>query len=194
MLRAVAVFCGSSLGHDPRHRDAARALADVLVRRGIALVYGGGRVGLMGELADAVFAGGGRVIGVIPAFLRTKELLHPRIAPGDLLVPETLFKRKEWMIERADAFVTMAGGLGTLDELFEVVTLAQLGRHAKPCGLLNVAGYFDPLLEQLRRAIDEGFLDRRHVELLRVHAEPAALVAELAEREDPAGGAGRSGA
>jgi uncharacterized protein (TIGR00730 family) len=181
-VRALAAFCGSSPGRDPRHRAAAHALGGELARRGIALVYGGGRVGLMGELADAVFAAGGRVIGVIPAFLQGAELLHPRLAPPDLFVTGTLFKRKEIMIEQADAFVTLPGGLGTLDELFEVLTLAQLGRHRKPCALLNVGGFFDPLLAQLRRAVEEEFLAARHAELLLVGEEPGALLDLLAAR------------
>lgn len=179
MLRAVTAFCGSSLGHDPRHRAAARQLGAELARRKIALVYGGGRIGLMGELADAVFAGGGRVIGVIPAFLQTAEVAHPRLAPPDLHVTDTLFRRKEILIEQADAFITLPGGLGTLDELFEVVTLAQLRRHSKPCALLNVANFFDPLLAQLRHSQDSGFLDPRHLSLLTVHDDPSTLLDSL---------------
>ena len=179
MVRAVTLFCGSSLGHDPRHRAAASAIGSELARRGIALVYGGGRIGLMGAVADAVFAAGGRVIGVIPEFLKTAEVLHPAIPAADLVVTPTLFRRKEVMVERADAFLTLPGGLGTLDELFEVVTLAQLRQHAKPCGLLNVAGYFDPLLEQLERGVEAGFLERRHVERLRVDADPVRLLDRL---------------
>jgi uncharacterized protein (TIGR00730 family) len=180
MLRAVTVFCGSSVGHDPRHREAARELGAELVRRDLTLVYGGGRVGLMGELADAVFAAGGHVVGVIPGFLGTKELLHPRIAAADLVVTETLFERKDVLIARGDAFVVLPGGLGTLDELFEVVTLAQLRRHGKPCGLLDVGGFFESLLEHLRRAVDAGFVEPRHVALLEVEREPALLLDRLA--------------
>jgi len=179
MLRAVTVFCGSNVGRDPRHRDAARGLGEELARRGIELVYGGGRVGLMGAVADAVFAAGGRVVGVIPGFLQSVEVVHQKIAAPDLFVTETLFQRKEILLRRGDAYLTLPGGLGTLDELFEVVTLAQLGRHRKPCGLLNVLGFFDPLLEQLRRAIDSGFLDERHAAILRVHQDARALLDEL---------------
>jgi uncharacterized protein (TIGR00730 family) len=179
VLSAVTLFCGSSCGRDPRHRAAARALGGELARRRLTLVYGGGRVGLMGEVADAVFEGGGRVVGVIPSFLRTQELLHPRIAERDLFVTDSLFERKRLLIERGDAFAVLSGGLGTLDELFEVVTLAQLERIGKPCALLNVAGFFDSLLAHLRGAADAGFVDRRHVEFLRVHQEPAALLDDL---------------
>jgi len=179
MLRAVTVFCGSSLGRDPRHGATARELGAELARRGIALVYGGGRVGLMGVLADAVFAAGGRVIGVIPGFLQTRELLHPRIPPPDLFVTDSLFRRKEIMFKRADAFAALPGGLGTLDELLEVVTLSQLGRHSKPCGLLDPLGYFDPFLAQLRRAVDEAFIDPHHLARLNVAPDPSSLLDAL---------------
>lgn len=182
MLRAVAVFCGSSLGRDDGPRAAARALGDELLRRDLTLVYGGGRVGLMGLLADRVLHGGGRVVGVIPSFLQTREVAHPDLHPPDLVVTDTLFARKEVLIERADAFVALPGGLGTLDELFEVVTLAQLGRHAKPCGLLDVDGYFAPLLAQLRVMAERGFLSPGHAGLLRVHGDPAELLDELERR------------
>ncbi|MSR47036.1 MAG: TIGR00730 family Rossman fold protein [Planctomycetes bacterium] len=182
MFRAVTVFCGSRHGHDPRYAAAARELGVALVRRGITLVWGAGRVGLMGEVADAVLAAGGHVRGVIPDFLRTEELLHPGIAPGDLAVTETLFERKRLLIESADAFVVLPGGLGTLDELFEVVTLRQLRRPAGPCGLLNVAGYFDPLLAQLERSVSEGFVDRAHVDALLVEADGERLLAALEAR------------
>ena len=180
MLRAVTVFCGSSVGSDPRHREAAKALGEELAQRGLQLVYGGGCVGLMGVLADAVLSGGGRVLGVIPEFLQTREVVHPALAGDDLVVTATLFRRKEVRLERGDAFVTLAGGLGTLDELFEVITLAQLRRHDKPSGLLNVGGYFDPLIAQLQRAVDAGFVAAKHLELLRVRDDPRALLDELA--------------
>src|SRR5262247_1449212 len=150
MIRTCGVFCGSSSGVDPRHRDAAREFGRELAARGVALVWGAGRVGLMGEVADAALAGGGRLVGVIPGFLRTAELCHPAIKPYDLVVTDDLYERKRRMVELADAFAILPGGLGTLDELFEVVALAQLRRHDKPCALLNVAGFFDPLLAHLR--------------------------------------------
>ena len=180
MLQALCVFCGSASGRDPRYVAAARELGRELARRRITLVWGAGRVGLMGEVADAALAGGGRLVGVIPGFLRTAEVCHPAIRPGDLHVTDDLFERKRKLIDLADAFAILPGGLGTLDELFEVVALAQLRRHAKPCGLLDVAGFFDPLLAHLRGAIEAGFLDRRHLEALRVHSEIGALLDDLA--------------
>lgn len=182
MLGSVTVFCGSRRGRDPRHAAAARELGGELARRGITLVWGAGRVGLMGEVADAALAAGGRVRGVIPGFLRTEELLHPQLPPADLVVTSTLFERKRLLIEAADAFVVLPGGLGTLDELFEVITLQQLGQlqEPAPCGLLNVAGYFEGQLAQLERAVAEGFCDRRHVDALRVETSVVALLDRLA--------------
>jgi len=178
-VRACGVFCGSSYGVDPRHRAAARELGGALAERGIALVWGAGRVGLMGEVADAVLAGGGRLVGVIPGFLRTAELCHPAIRPYDLVVTDDLFERKRRMVELSDAFAILPGGLGTLDELFEVVALAQLRRHEKPCALLDVGGFFEPLLAHLRASVAAGFVAERHVAALRVHSEVGALLDEL---------------
>jgi uncharacterized protein (TIGR00730 family) len=179
MLRSLCVFCGAATGVDPRFVAAARQLGEELGRRGITLVWGAGRVGLMGEVADAALAAGGRLVGVIPGFLRTAELCHPAIRPYDLVVTEDLFERKRMLIDLADAFAILPGGLGTLDELFEVVALAQLKRHEKPCGLLDVAGFFDPLLAHLRGAVEKGFLDARHLAALRVHSEVPALLEDL---------------
>jgi len=175
-IRSVGVFCGSALGVDPRPRAAARELGAALAARGLALVWGAGRVGLMGEVADAALAGGGRLIGVIPGFLRTEELCHPAILPADLFVTDDLYERKRRMIELADAFAILPGGLGTLDELFEVIALAQLRRHDKPCALLNVGGFFDPLLAHLRASVAAGFVAEHHVAALRVHSEVGALL------------------
>jgi uncharacterized protein (TIGR00730 family) len=186
MLQSLCVFCGAASGRDPRFAAAARQLGGELGRRGIALVWGAGRVGLMGEVADATLAAGGRLVGVIPGFLRTAELCHPAIRDGDLHVTEDLFERKRKLIELADAFAILPGGLGTLDELVEVVALAQLKRHAKPCALLDVAGFFAPLLAHLRGAVAAGFLDARHVDALRVHGEVAPLLDELARLAAPA--------
>src|SRR5947207_1854347 len=142
-MRRVCVFCGSSTGARRVYADAARTLAATLVRRGLGLVYGGGSIGLMGVLADAVLAAGGEVTGVIPRALATKEIAH-RSLP-DLRVVETMHERKATMAALADGFVALPGGFGTLEELLEVVTWTQLGLHAKPAGLLNVEGYFEPL-------------------------------------------------
>ncbi len=179
MLDAVTIFCGSRVGSDPRYAAAARELGRALARRGTTLVWGAGRVGLMGEVADAALAEGGRVHGVIPTFLRTEELVHPRLGPTELTVTETLFERKRQLIERAQAFVVLPGGLGTLDELFEVMTLRQLGRGAGRCGVLNVAGFFDPLLAHLSHTVAAGFVDARHLSDLVVEREVEPLLRAL---------------
>ena len=156
-LASVCVFCGSSPGRRPAYAAAADALGTALAERNIELVYGGGRVGLMGVLADAVLAGGGRVIGVIPEAILALEVGHLEVTR--LEVVATMHERKARMADLADGFVALPGGLGTLDELFEILTWAQLGLHAKPCGLLDVDGYFDPLRAVLDGAVAEGFLD-----------------------------------
>src|SRR5262249_55489848 len=140
-VRSVCVFCGSSSGARPEYADAARRLGSALAARGLEAVTGAGHIGLMGVLADATLAGGGRVVGVIPRALVQRELAHQGLS--ELLVVETMHQRKALMADRADAFAALPGGYGTLDELFEVLTWAQLGLHARPVGLLNVAGYFD---------------------------------------------------
>ncbi|HTE06888.1 MAG TPA: TIGR00730 family Rossman fold protein, partial [Planctomycetota bacterium] len=143
-IRRLCVFCGSSEGNDPVYKAAAQSMGKMLVRRGVGLVYGGGSIGLMGVLADAVLAGGGEVTGVIPSALATKEVQHTGLT--HTRVVDNMHARKALMNQLSDGFVAMPGGYGTLEELFEVVTWAQLGLHAKPVGLLNVVGYFDGLL------------------------------------------------
>ena len=176
--RAINVFCGSSVGRDPRHGEAARALGAGIARRRWTLVYGGGRVGLMGVLADAALDAGGRVIGVIPRFLCTREVAHDRLT--SLEVVETFAQRKQRMGELADAFVSLPGGVGTLDELFEAWSWSQVGLQSKPSALLNVAGYYDPLVVQLERAVELGYLREQHRRLLTVATEPDALLDALA--------------
>lgn len=181
MLAAVTVFCGSRHGNDARFAAAARELGTALARRSIRLVWGAGRVGLMGEVADALLAAGGSAHGVIPGFLRTEELVHPRLGPAELSITADLFERKRLLVAHADAFVVLPGGLGTLDELFEVLTLRQLARGCGPCGMLNVAGYFDPLLAHLRRSVEAGFVDAVHVDALRVADAVEPLLDTLAD-------------
>lgn len=171
-VSSCCVFCGSSPGARPAYREAARQLGEELARRGIRLVYGGASVGLMGELADAVLDGGGDVVGVIPEPLVAMEVAHQGLP--ELRVVASMHARKSVMAELADAFVSLPGGLGTLEEMLEILTWAQLGSHRKPCGVLNVAGYFDPLLALLDHAVEERFLKPVHRELL--------LVAETADR------------
>jgi uncharacterized protein (TIGR00730 family) len=155
-VRRVCVFCGASSGRDPAYAAAARALGGAIVGRGLGLVYGGGRVGLMGAVADAVLAAAGEVTGVIPTQLVERELAHGGL--DDLRVVGSLHERKALMSELADAFVALPGGIGTFEELFEVFTWAQLGLHRKPLGLLDVAGYYAPLEAMLDHAVEQRFL------------------------------------
>ena len=155
-VRAVCVFCGSSAPADPRYRDAARGLGALVARRGIDLVYGGGSVGLMGELADAALDAGGRVIGVIPAGLFAREINHTGLT--ELHEVASMHERKQLMYDRSDGFIALPGGLGTLEELAEVTTWSQLGLHSKPVVLLDVGGFWEPLVAQLDRMVDVGLL------------------------------------
>lgn len=175
-IDSVCVFCGSSAGKDPRHAAAAREFGAELARRGLRLVYGGGQVGLMGLVADAALAGGGEVVGVIPRLLNRREVAHEGLTR--LEVVESLAERKLRMGALSDAYVSLPGGIGTLDELFEAWSWSQLGVEAKPNGLLNVAGYFDPLLAFLDRAVDAGFVRPEH----RATLEVADAIAPLLDR------------
>ncbi len=181
--RRVAVFCGSYSGKDPRFREAAEAFGAAVAKRGWGLVYGGGRIGMMGFVADAALRAGGEVIGVIPRFLIERELGHGALS--ELIVVDSMHARKSTMAELSSAFVALPGGIGTLEEIFEVWTWTLLGLHAKPCGLLNVGGYFDPLLSFLDRTVSEGFVSALHREMLQVAAEPARLLDLLAGAPAP---------
>jgi uncharacterized protein (TIGR00730 family) len=182
---SLCVFCGSAVGTRPAYADAARALAAELVRRRLDLVYGGGSVGLMGVVADAVLAAGGRAIGVIPRPLATKELLHAGLTETHLVA--SMHERKALMAELAGGFVALPGGLGTLEELLEILTWSQLGIHQKPIGVLNVGGYWDGFAALLDRAVDEGFVSPENRALLLVADGPAALLDRLAAWEPPVG-------
>jgi uncharacterized protein (TIGR00730 family) len=182
-IRSVCVFCGSSAGRLPEYAAAARELGQLLAKRNLRLVYGGGNVGLMGILADAALAAGGQVIGVIPRHLMDKELGH--IDCTELVIVGSMHERKAQMADLADAFVALPGGIGTFEELFEILTWGQLGLHAKPCGILDVAGYYQPLLALLDRATSEGFLRSEHRGLLLTETDPAALLAALAAAKPP---------
>jgi uncharacterized protein (TIGR00730 family) len=176
----VCVYAGSSPGARPQYADAARALARVLCAQRRAIVFGGGRVGLMGALADEALARGGEVIGVIPRYLVEREVAHRSLT--ELHVVATMHERKAMMAELADAFVALPGGIGTLEELVEMLTWAQLGLHAKPIGIVNVDGYYDNLLAFLADAVGEGFLTPANRELLTVRSDPEALLNELDRR------------
>lgn len=177
-LRSVCVFCGSSPGRRPEYTAVARELGGLLAARGIELVYGGGHVGMMGHVADATLAAGGRVIGVIPHHLMRPEVAHQRLT--ELLVVDSMHVRKRTMAERSDAFVVLPGGYGTFEEMFEMVTWLQLELQAKPVGVVNCLGYFDALLAFLRHAAEEGFIRPQHRQLVRVGESPAAVLDQLA--------------
>lgn len=178
LMKNVCVYCGSRTGGDKQYRLMAESLGAVMVERGIGLVYGGGRVGLMGVIADTVMAGGGSVIGVIPEALDLRESKHTGIT--ELHVVPNMHVRKALMADKADAFVAMPGGYGTLEELFEAITWLQLGIHRKPIGLLNVAGFYDPLIAMVDHAIAEGFIDAPNRGLIHVETEPSRLLDQLA--------------
>ena len=183
-MKRICVFCGSNHGINSLYRHTAEELGQLFAERGHGLVYGGGGVGLMGVVADAVLAGGGEVIGVIPEVLATKELAHPNVTA--MHVVPGMHARKARMVELADAFITMPGGYGTFDELFEVITWAQLGLHHKPIGLLNVAGYFDALVGFIDHAVAEGFIKPVHRQLIVTAEQPAALLEALTHHKMPA--------
>jgi hypothetical protein len=185
MIERVCVFCGSSDGVAAPYLDTARSMGAVLARRGLTLVYGGGGTGLMGALADGVLDHGGHVIGIMPRLFDTPVLRHGRVQ--DLRVVDSMHDRKATMIELSDAFAALPGGFGTMEELFEVLTWAQIGLHARPVGLLNHNDYFHSLLEWMDRAAAEGFIYPEHRGLY-VHAEEAeALLDQLAAYQPPAG-------
>ena len=173
-MRSLCVFCGSSVGVSPIFADAARKLGHELAARSTRLVYGGGNVGLMGVVADAVMQAGGRAVGVIPEALVGRELAHRGLT--ELRVVRSMHERKALMADLADGFVAMPGGFGTLDELCEIVTWAQLGLHRKACGLLNVDGFFDFFLAQTERAVRDKFIRPEHSALLQVDTSPGALL------------------
>jgi uncharacterized protein (TIGR00730 family) len=193
-MKRVCVFCGSKTGSRPAYADAARNLAKAIVGRGLGLVYGAGHIGLMGVLADAALQAGGEVIGVIPQSLVDKELAHSGLT--QMQIVDSMHERKARMADLSDAFVALPGAYGTADEFFEILTWAQLGLHAKPIGLLDVEGFFDPLLAWLDHALVEGFLRERHRELILksndadslldmlLHAHPAPISPKWIDDED----------
>lgn len=182
-MRRVCVYAGSNPGSHPAYAQAARALATTMAERGIGLVYGGGKVGLMGVLADTVLEHGGEAIGVMPQALIDREIGHPRLT--ELRVVASMHERKAQMAELSDAFVAVPGGIGTLEELIEAYTWSQLGIHDKACGVLNVRGYYDHLAALLDHAVAEGFLRPQHRAVLSVADEPAELLDRLAAFEPP---------
>jgi len=180
-VQRICVFCGANVGARPAYAEAAEELARLLVEEGIGVVYGGTEVGLMGRLADAALAEGGEVIGVIPGALVDKEIAHRGLS--ELRVVGSMHERKALMAELSDAFVALPGGLGTLEELFEVYTWSQLGLHRKPCGLLDVEGYYAGIETFLEHAVEERFLREEHRAMLMVEEDPRALLDRLRDWE-----------
>ncbi len=179
VIDSVCVFAGSNAGARKGYARAAETLGREIARRGWRLVYGGGKVGLMGVLADAAIAAGGEVIGVIPEALLRKEVGHGSLT--ELRVVQTMHERKALMSDLSDAVVALPGGLGTLEELFEILTWAQLGIHSKPCGVLNADGYYDDLLDFLDRTVGEGFVRAEHRQMILAAAEAAPLLDAMAD-------------
>jgi uncharacterized protein (TIGR00730 family) len=183
-MRRLCVFCGSNPGHDPAYRALAEEVGRVLAREGIGIVFGGGRIGLMGSLADAALAARGEVIGVIPQSLMDREVGHTGLT--ELRVVGSMHERKALMADLVDGFVALPGGIGTLEELFEMWTWAQLGLHRKPCGLIEVTGFFAPLLTFLDRLVVTGFVKPEHRAMLLEAASPEELLAGFRAYEPPA--------
>lgn len=183
-LDAICVYCGSNAGTRPEYTEAAQTMGTVLARRSIALVYGGGRVGLMGVLADACLEAGGKVYGIIPEFLALREVAHSGLT--DLVVVNSMHTRKAEMERRSDGFVALPGGIGTMEELFEVWTWSQLGQHRKPCGLLDAGGYFDHLTAFLDRMAADGFVNPEHRAMLHRSENADALLDAFNAYELPA--------
>jgi uncharacterized protein (TIGR00730 family) len=176
-MKRVCVFCGSSAGEDVRYLEAADRFGHILARENLELVYGGSRVGMMGRIAAATLQAGGRVVGVIPGAVMNRELAHQELT--ELRVVRSMHERKSEMAELSDAFVALPGGLGTLEEFCEVLTWAQLGLHGKPCALLDVGGFFQPLIRFLDHTAREGFMSRAHRDMVIVEEDPEAMLRRL---------------
>lgn len=182
-MKRLCVFCGSSLGDRPEYAQAARQLGRVLASKNLGLVYGGASVGLMGEVANAVLQEGGEVVGVIPKVLVKREIAHTGLS--DLRIVGSMHERKALMADLSDGFIALPGGIGTLDELFEVLTWAQLGMHRKPCGLLNVCQYYRSLIDFLDYAVSQRFLKDQHRLMMLVDESPEALLKKFEEYQGP---------
>ena len=178
-MRKICVYCGSSDGVRPEYRQAAAALGRAMVEKNIDLVYGGASVGLMGALADEVLDGGGSVTGVIPESLVNREISHPGLT--ELVIVDSMHERKSMMADLSDAFIALPGGIGTMDEMFEILTWAHLGIHQKPCALLNVAGYYDHLNAFVNYGVDQGFIRQQTAAKLMIQDDPKTLIDQFAE-------------
>jgi uncharacterized protein (TIGR00730 family) len=184
-MKALCVFAGSNAGTNPVYAETARVLGEALARRGITLVFGGGRVGLMGAASQGARAAGGKVIGIIPSALQRKELAYDGVDLTELIVVRSMHERKARMAELSDGFVALPGGFGTFEEICEMITWAQLGIHRKPCGLIDVDGYFDGLLAQFDRAVADGLLRAGHRGLVVSDPDPERLLDQLAAWQPP---------
>lgn len=182
-IRSICVYCGSSLGVQSVYADTARAVGHMLAEAGLRLVYGGGRVGLMGAVADAALDAGGTVIGVIPKALADKEVAHHGLS--ELHLVGSMHERKMQMAEMADGFLALPGGFGTLEEFCEILTWAQLELHGKPCGLLNLAGFYDPLLALFDHAVQAGFVRPEHREMVLTGSDPRDVLARMQAYRPP---------
>jgi uncharacterized protein (TIGR00730 family) len=182
-MKRICVFCGSSAGEDPRYLEAADRFGNILAREGIGLVYGGSRVGMMGRLAAATLQAGGKVVGVIPGAVMNRELAHQELT--ELRVVKSLHERKSEMAALSDGFVALPGGLGTLEAFCELLTWGQLGLHRKPCAILNVGGYFQPLVGFFDHMTQEGYMGRAHRDMVLVEEDPEALVRRMREYQPP---------
>lgn len=183
-MKSVCVYCGSNVGSLPSYRESARALGRLLAAEGLKLIYGGGQVGLMGTLADAVLSAAGEAVGIIPRALADRELAHQGLT--ELRIVGSMHERKMLMAELSDGFIAMPGGFGTFEEFCEILTWAQLGMHAKPCGLLNVEGYYDSLLSLFDRAVADGFVRQEHRDIVLTASQPSDLLAAMRQYHPPA--------
>ena len=176
-MKSVTVFCGSSSGSDPIYRSQAAMLGKTLAQQSIRIIYGGAKVGLMGAVADAALSEGGKVVGVIPKFLRSKEIAHKRLT--ELIIVESMHERKTKMHELSDGIIALPGGFGTLEELFEILTWAQLGLHKNPIGLLDINGFYDHLKQLLRTMVDKGFLKAINYDMLLINDDINDLLNQM---------------
>ncbi|MBD3676126.1 MAG: TIGR00730 family Rossman fold protein [Planctomycetaceae bacterium] len=182
-MKRICIYCGSKTGNHPAYREAAEELGREMINRNLELVFGAGSIGMMGVVADSVLEAGGTVIGVIPKFLSGREVMHQQMSETHIV--ESMHERKALMEEMSNGFIALPGGLGTFEELFEILTWSQLGLHRKNVGLLNVRGYFDPLLQQVNHAIAEGFVKEDNRDLFVVSNEPGELLDLMDQHELP---------
>jgi uncharacterized protein (TIGR00730 family) len=182
-MRSIVVFCGSSEGNDPKILQKASVLGSTLANKGIMLIYGAAKIGVMGKIAEASLGNGGQVIGVIPDFLKAKEVVHPGLS--ELIITKNMHERKLKMHELSEGVIVLPGGYGTLEEFFEMITWAQLGLHQKPIGILNVGGFYDPLLSMLKKMVDKGFLKQENLDMLLIDRTVEGLLFQMEQYRPP---------